>query len=61
MYVHELVITPLPVHLPGTFNISFDAVMNIHAPELFIDVQVGVLNTTSGEVEHVYPVDRDYL
>ncbi|XP_045215547.2 uncharacterized protein LOC123565830 [Mercenaria mercenaria] len=59
IYVHSLIVSPLPIRLPGEYNVSFDAVISNYIDELVIDLDIGWMNRSSGETEKVYPADEN--
>ncbi|XP_060606651.1 uncharacterized protein LOC132758961 [Ruditapes philippinarum] len=59
IYVHSLIVSPLPIRLPGVYNVSFDAVVSSYIDELVIEVDIGWRNRTSGEMEKVFPEDEN--
>ena len=60
-FVHEMVVSPVVVQLPGLYNISFDGVAAREIEKLVIDVQIGLQNASTAEVERVYPVETEFM
>ncbi|XP_052792814.1 uncharacterized protein LOC128226796 [Mya arenaria] len=59
--VHELGIFPITIRLPGQYNVTVNATIGKRIDHLMIDVQVGLENHTTGEIDLVYPLDDQYL
>lgn len=59
IFVHSLVVSPLPIRLPGEYNVSFDAVVSSYVNELVIDTEIGWQNLSTGDMEKVYPSKED--